>query len=484
MQRNNRLGCLTSSGILAAVVTALVIVGVALAQGNIMFSAGALNAQVGEETLGGVTSHAEIGGQCSACHAAPWGADTMASRCQECHAEIADQLSDPASLHGAVYEQGMQVPCRACHPEHRGPDAPLTELRSGAFPHESLGYSLQGHQRTADGRTFLCEDCHGEDITTFDPATCDSCHRQMDAAFSQAHRLWVGEDCLACHDGVDTYGKAFDHNDVVFKLEGGHAEVPCSECHLDARSLTDLQSAPQDCFSCHSAHDPHAGRFGQDCSLCHSPKAWEPANFDHNLAAFKLEGEHAEVACEQCHKNDVFKGTPTDCYSCHSQDDEHDGRFGTDCAACHTPEDWDKAVFDHSRSAFPLTGAHVNVECERCHVNGVFKGTATECVACHAEPEFHAGQFGTDCAACHSTSAWTPAEFNGQHTFPLNHGGGTTCQTCHPTVFTEYTCYGCHEHNEARVRAKHLEEGISNFQDCVRCHPTGREEEGERGGDD
>jgi hypothetical protein len=44
-----------------------------------------------------------------------------------------------------------------------------------------------------------------------------------------------------------------------------------------------------------------------------------------------------------------------------------------------------------------------------------------------------------------------------------------------------YTCYGCHEHSRSEVESEHREEGIGNLSNCVRCHPTGREEEG---GDD
>jgi len=244
-----------------------------------------------------------------------------------------------------------------------------------------------------------------------------------------------------------------------------------------------LQSAPQDCFSCHRGDDPHAGTYGTECGVCHSSEGWLPAKFDHNLSAFKLEGEHNEVACEKCHVNNVFKGTPSDCYSCHQQDDEHNGRFGTQCETCHTPKNWESANFDHNLTAFKLDGGHREVRCERCHVNNVFKGTPTDCVACHAEPSSHAGQFGTECAACHSTNAWSPAQFNGEHTFPLNHGEGGTvaCSTCHPTTYTVYTCYGCHEHNESNIRSEHLEEGISDFQNCVECHADGREHEG---GDD
>ena len=50
-----------------------------------------------------------------------------------------------------------------------------------------------------------------------------------------------------------------------------------------------------------------------------------------------------------------------------------------------------------------------------------------------------------------------------------------------------YTCYGCHEHTEANIRAKHVHEGIANFTNCVSCHRSAHGEsreggEGERKG--
>jgi hypothetical protein len=40
-----------------------------------------------------------------------------------------------------------------------------------------------------------------------------------------------------------------------------------------------------------------------------------------------------------------------------------------------------------------------------------------------------------------------------------------------------YNCYDCHEHPQSEIEKKHTEEGISNFSNCVRCHPDGRKEE-------
>jgi hypothetical protein len=338
-----RLGCLSGTGLVATLITALLIAGYVYARGGLLFNPGPLNSQSGR-ILGGVTSHAEIGGNCESCHTAPWESETMADRCLVCHTDIGTELRSVESLHGAILFNSPELSCRHCHSEHRGPEAPLTVIEGSEFPHHAVGFSLEGHQQTSTGESFTCVDCHQDDITNFTTDTCYNCHRQMDAEFSLTHLLTFDAGCLTCHDGVDRYGDDFDHNQFVFQLTGRHAEASCSGCHQNARTIADLQSTPQDCFSCHNPDEPHGG------------------------------------------------------------------------------------------------------------------------------------QFGTDCAACHTTTAWIPAEFNGPHAFPLNHGGGATCATCHQAGFTTYTCYGCHEHEEADVIERHLDKEIPNFQNCMECHPTGEKE--------
>jgi hypothetical protein len=543
---NKPLGCLTAGGLIAGILTVLVVAGILLLWGGRLFSPGSLNAQAGDASVGGVQSHAGIGGRCAACHAAPWGSETMSDRCLACHTDVSPQLQDASSLHGALQVGTDHLSCNDCHPEHRGATAQLTLIDEQAFPHDATGYSLRGHQKRADGAAFTCADCHGAGLAEFDLLTCTTCHTGLDAVFMQDHLAAFGSDCLACHDGLDTYGPSFDHNRVAFALVGKHSALPCADCHTGAATIAELQATPQDCYACHQKDDAHDGQLGQNCAACHTPAGWQEATFDHAKTAFPLTGKHADVACAQCHADNVFQGTPTDCYACHQKDDAHDGQFGTDCAQCHTPADWQKATFDHSQTAFPLvgkhadvacaqchvdnvfqgtpqdcyachqkddahdgqfgtdcarchtpadwqqvtfdhaetafplTGAHLQVACTQCHVNNVFQGTPTDCSACHADPAYHAGLFGTDCASCHTTTAWSPAQFDGPHTFPINHGerGNSSCQTCHPDRLQAYTCYGCHEHQQASIVARHREEGITNIQDCVRCHPTGREEEG------
>jgi hypothetical protein len=376
----------------------------------------------------------------------------MADRCVVCHAEIGAQMRDVATIHGTLMHKDPSLGCYHCHPEHRGAEAALTAMDDASFPHEVVGFSLKGHQRTATGTSFTCADCHQGDITKFAPDTCDACHRQMDLGFMTAHTVSFGAACLDCHDGVDRLGRSFDHNALSFKIAGQHVGLACVQCHVNARSFGDFRATSQDCYSCHRRDDPHQGRFGLDCSQCHTPNGWTPAKFDHNLAAFKLEGSHAEVPCESCHVNQIFKGTPTDCYSCHKQVDAHNGQFGKDCSACHDPSGWDHVNFDHNRSRFPLTGAHTDLACEKCHASGQFVGLSTECSSCHNDPGFHAGMFGLNCASCHTTSNWFAA-YTGPHPAIADEGGrgvnhgGATCRDCHTQTLRAATCTKCHSGN-------------------------------------
>lgn len=472
------LGCLSGVGLIAALLALLVVGGVIAATGGVLFSPGPLNAQAGDATLGGVASHAETRGDCAACHTPPWSHEGMADRCAGCHTAMADPNSHLAQFHELLWRDTPEQPCRACHPEHRGATASLTDISVTDFPHDATDFSLAAHRKTAAGNPFTCADCHADNLTAFEVATCDTCHAQLDAGYMAGHRQDFGAQCLSCHDGADRFS-AFDHSQTPFALTGAHADVRCGECHT-AAAPADFANAPKECIGCHQEDDAHQGGLGTDCAACHTPDQWENATFDHARTAFPLQGKHAEVKCEQCHAGGKFKGTPTDCVACHEKDDAHEGQFGTDCAGCHTPDDWENATFDHAKTAFPLTGAHQQVKCEQCHAGGKFKGTATACSGCHQDPAFHRGLFAQTCDACHTTTAWQPARFDLPHTFPINHGEGgpSPCRTCHPDALAQYTCYGCHEHNPAEIQEEHAEEGIGDIANCIKCHPTGQEEEG------
>ena len=102
-----------------------------------------------------------------------------------------------------------------------------------------------------------------------------------------------------------------------------------------------------------------------------------------------------------------------------------------------------------------------------------------QCIACHEEPPVHAASFGPDCVRCHTLTEWVPAALT-RHTFALDHGGEgeVACETCHLATYTENTCFECHDHQASEMAALHEPEGITDFEDCIACHPTGAAGEG------
>ncbi|MCX6078397.1 MAG: hypothetical protein NTW32_02585 [Chloroflexi bacterium] len=463
----NRLGCLSPTANFATLFTLLFIIGYAFFNGNELFTAGALSARTGD-IFGGVSSHAEIGSDCAQCHTAPWDADTMDDRCKVCHTDITDQLADPASLHGKLMNDRPFI-CRDCHTEHRGPNMSLTDMRVGKFPHDATGYSLNSHRQRTDGLDFVCADCHATDITSFDPVTCITCHQQVDNVFLESHSLDYGTDCVGCHDGLETINKDFNHSRALFKLEGKHKGLICEKCHFNEKTAADFKSQYTECGLCHLKDDIHLGKFGKDCAACHQPTGWKPAAFDHNLADFKLTGAHTGLVCEKCHIDNVYKGTASDCFACHQQDDHHNGSMGQNCAACHQTSGWKPATFDHNLAAFKLSGAHAIVVCENCHVNQVFKGTPSNCFACHQKDDHHNGSFRQACDACHSSEAWKPATFDHSlAAFKLSGAHGTVlCEQCHVNnIFkgTPSNCFACHQKDDHH--------NGSFGQNCGVCHSS------------
>ncbi len=407
-----------SPGRIAVLVTVCAVcVGVALTGGG-MFSPGKLNAQPrGSVQLGGVSSHAELGGKCSACHVPPWSGETMADRCMACHTDVRGQIDGHQPLHGRL---ANNTQCRNCHTEHKGEHAALTDLGT------------------------------------------------------------------------------FDHNCAAFALTGKHASADCKSCHTSGT----YKGTAATCAGCHAEPKVHMGQFGADCAKCHATNTWHATSFpvrtgsssgstfDHSRTAFPLTGHHTAVDCKKCHVNNKFKGTPASCVSCHTEPKTHLGKFGTDCKQCHATETWKLAsiptagpgaAFDHNLTAFKLTGKHVSVDCKKCHVDNKFKGTPTTCVSCHAEPKVHAGsKFGTDCQKCHTTNTWTGGTLGDfKHSFPIGHGrkknvAANACKTCHARAdaYATYTCYGCHEHTPANMARKH--KNVANLDNCVKCHKGGR----------
>jgi hypothetical protein len=338
---SDRPGFVSVSGMLAAGVALLVVLGWTVLDGPVLFSPGPLNSQTKGRTLGGVTNHAQAGATCGDCHTAPWSSQTMALRCVSCHTAIADEVRTGTKLHGAMLGRLSTLTCRGCHTEHHGPKGQLTVLDETTFPHELTGYSLRGHSRAARGGPFACADCHGSDLAHFDQRVCATCHSRIDAKFMSAHETAFGMTCLLCHKGTGGDGANFDHSKVPFKLTGKHVGLACERCHSSARSPKAPQYTPQDCYSCHATNDKHKGAFGQQCGQCHTTAGWSGATFDHTIFPVDHGSRGRPSACGTCHPNGV---STYSCYGCHEHtpaniQSEHGRRTLAElanCIRCHS----------------------------------------------------------------------------------------------------------------------------------------------------
>jgi len=391
---------------------------------------------------------------CTQCHVKPVFSN-VGPRCQDCHADI--------------HRRQLGANCEQCHTV-LGWGVSIQEIQrhNNRFP-------LTGAHAAVD-----CDSCHknaaNSQFQTMSTA-CFSCHQaDFKQTTSPNHvKLSFSTSCDQCH-GMDNWLNAkFDHNSVGFPLTGGHADPPrtCADCH--ANNNYNLTSTA--CISCHQkdfqgATNPNhvAGAFPTTCQQCHTTYAWQPATFDHSLVNFPLTGAHTVPPrqCTDCHVNNNYNLTSTTCVSCHLKDFQGTtnpnhvaGGFSQSCDLCHTTAAWQPATFDHSKSAFPLTGSHTVPprQCTDCHINNNYSITNTTCISCHQKdfnnatsPVPHAG-FPTACEQCHDTVLWTDGKFDHSGTgFPL-----TGAHTVPPRA-----CTDCHVNNNY-----HLTSTL-----CITCHQT------------
>ncbi len=298
--------------------------------------------------------------------------------------------------------------------------------------------------------------------------------------------------------------------------------LQCLQCHGKGGAMADMDAR---CLACHkevawmrtAQRGFHARVSAKNCASCHPDHGgrdfelviWDEgaaAKFDHRRAGFVLEGKHASLACAACHKPALQKspataliqkkhhatswlGLQTACADCHT--DVHRGQLGVKCQTCHTHTKWKPAPgFDHAHSDYPLTGAHVQFDCMKCHAAAQFvkatdaKGLPVpqwkpiphaDCTPCHRDP--HAGRFKGACEACHVTTDFHTISRTGfdhnQTRYPLKgKHAQVACANCHDPAHGGFgakpkfaQCADCHAdaHNGTATLA-------GKVADCATCH--------------
>ena len=234
------------------------------------------------------------------------------------------------------------------------------------------------------------------------------------------------------------------------------------------------QKFNNNCFVC---HNPFQGVPKTKCIACHQLDEIGFKGdsldklFNKNISFHKALIQQKCTACHLEHQGIspdqklTFEHTLLDqttvqnCLNCHQkQEDILHSALSTSCKNCHNFENWKTIThFDHEM---------------------INKDQSQNCISCHQKPtdKLHSGIV-SNCLSCHSVTKWKPATFEHSSYFVLDQDHNTDCIVCHKNSnFEAYTCYGCHEHTPSNIASEHREEGISDFNNCVRCHKSADED--------
>jgi hypothetical protein len=418
---------------------------------------------------------------CVLCHVKPMFTD-VGKNCADCHTD--------------VHQRQMGPNCEQCHAV-QGWDISVQQVKD----HQNRLPLLGTHA------AVLCEDCHKQAATGIFyglSTACQSCHlKDWQSATNPPHADdptdFPASNCQGCHVSFDSWlGATFGSNHaappISFPLTAGHANVPCTSCHVG--NNYHLQIAATDCGNagCHLKDWNSTQTFGggvpnhissgfpiSQCSTCHNTTSWANAIFDHSTTGFPLTNSHQMApagkvtACAQCHVNNNYSLNiqPTDCGNtgCHlmtwqtTNNPTHSTAGSVfapaNCSTCHDTITWTDNAFNHASTGWALTGNHqmapagVITSCTQCHVGNNYSLTATDCYnsGCHTAdwnstatlggnvPNHIAASFPTSlCSTCHDTLLWADGKFDhsttgwaltGGHIVPTAGGGVQACTDCH-----------------------------------------------------
>jgi hypothetical protein len=191
-----------------------------------------------------------------------------------------------------------------------------------------------------------------------------------------------------------------------------------------------------------------------------------------------------EENCKECHvrfNKEAQTGLCSDCHKDVKADiQKHEGFHGRlggnkECRECHTEHKGrnakivllDTKNFDHSKTDFPLLGAHLKpekVKCADCHeAKKKYREAPSECNACHRKDDKHKGSLGTDCKSCHNERTWKETRFD------------------HSLEKTRFALIG--KHVDVKCSKCHVSQsqfkGVAH--ECVACHRKDDKHKGQYG---
>lgn len=261
---------------------------------------------------------------CKDCHKTKFTDPLKFKLCTDCHTDYHKKQ---------FAKNGVSPDCTQCHTLNG-----FTLFSYTIEQHNNSTYPLKGAHEA-----IPCNDCHKKQKEwNFKGIglVCKDCHIDIHKTFIPA-KNYPEANCTICHsENRWTEVLSFDHSKTDFSLTGAHKKIDCRECHLtiDSRGIVKrdangiivqkFSDLTKDCSGCHQ--DKHEKQFEKNgkttCTECHDTENWKTIKFNHNNAAFKLDGKHINVPCIKCHKPQqvgstiivTYKIKDYKCESCHS----------------------------------------------------------------------------------------------------------------------------------------------------------------------
>jgi len=403
--------------------------------------------------------------------------------CLNCHKKIQKagkefqlftglKFDNCVACHTDAHNNKFGQDCRQCHTEQSFHD--IKGMKN--FDHDKTNFKLEEKHKAV-----TCLLCHKSGLTgPLNHTFCSDCH--TDYHEKQFAKDGLSPDCAACHTVAGFESSSYSveqHALSSYPLTGSHVKTACIACHKKQEKWRFRQIGTQ-CADCHT--DYHQKQFvklgkSPDCAECHTVNSFKGSSYSlekHALSSFPLKGAHIATPCFVCHKKQEkwsFRQIGLQCADCH--DDIHKPFLiekyypASNCKACHLENRWPEVSFDHSKTAYPLEGAHKNQDCRACHFKAgldgkthqQFKDLPQLCTYCHNDS--HRNQFDkagvTDCMACHNYVNWEVRTFDHDKTkFKLEgKHEGVACKDCHKETYvggspfvlykiTKFKCEDCH----------------------------------------
>jgi len=268
---------------------------------------------------------------CEDCHSGNY--TTLVNDCYACHLNSNPGYATAADPPHSPTNFGITLAaCRACHN--------TVAWRPSTFSHSATAFPLTGAHLA-----LACTDCHNASTWNVlgTGTNCYGCHQQDYAATANPAHDPTGFPIAGCSchtTAAWSPATGYDHAAAGFPLTGNHAlgVRQCVDCHAASGYAPGATS--KECYSCHQNSSPgyanntavlhttpNFGTTTTACIACHvaantSHLTWAGGTFSAHASvttSFSLSGNHAGMACADCHTAATTDLKQYACFSaCHT----------------------------------------------------------------------------------------------------------------------------------------------------------------------